>query len=298
MHLKHTLGLNLMLALPVDTHIIVLGQSVLNALAILMPTKGHKLGASMSKGALSKAMQFRRMVAQIAIGMWKMLPRQHQIWISVDDLVEDGMFRAYQIASGKWHDESKAKLSTAIYHAVHNHLLNEYIVKYTNEQRYATLESAGIVDYDMKHKRRLESKKKRNTPTSVVYIDEPVITGEGERVMELPQLSTSEDTIYRNVLSDCFVIPVLGKIYNEASSKLQDEMVVWFIQNKDKVHLKSSKFKRRAREFRMLSREYNLTYDDCLHIFQSPQCMNRLSHQLLGLPFNLDHPTPIFDKEL
>jgi hypothetical protein len=252
------------------------------------------LNREASRVKIAKVVQFRRMIAQIAWRTWRLMPKQHQIWISVDDLIEDGMFKAYQVASGKWFTESKSSLSTAIYHAVHNHLINEYIAKMASEQRFASLESAGIIDYDAKHRK----KQRGNTPTDMVSLDalQPIMGD--DRVMLPPQLSTSEDTIYQNVLSDCFVVPVLGNIYKEASSKLQNQMVIWFLQQPEKLHLNSPKFQRAAKEFRMLSKDFDLTYYDCAHLIRSPKCMNHLSHMLTGLPYDLDNPTPIFNKEL
>jgi hypothetical protein len=248
-----------------------------------------------SRVKIVKVVQFRRMIAQIAWRTWRLMPRQHQIWISVDDLIEDGMWKAYQIAAGKWFTESKSSLCTSIYHAVHNHLINEYIVKMANEKRFASLESAGIIGYAEKRRK----KQRGNTPADLVSIDAMVSHVLGEDRQPLPlQLSTSEDTIYQNVLSDCFVIPVLGKIYQEASSKLQHQMVVWFLQQPEKIHFESPKFRRAAKEFRMLSRECNLTYYDCKHLIRSPKCLNQLSINLVGVPYDLDHPTPLYNKEL
>jgi hypothetical protein len=246
-----------------------------------------------TRKAVSTVQGFRRMVAGIAIDTWKIIPRQHQIWISVDDLVEDGMFCAYQMVRGDWYDSNKSALSTAIFHTVRKHLFNEYIVRYGNEQRFASLESAGIIDYDAKYKKK-KALVKGNTPTNLVSLDIPPTR---EEYLPL-QLSISEETIYNNVLTDCFVVPVLGRIYSEASSKLQHEMVVWFLQQPEKLHLKSPKFRRAAKEFRMLSKEFDLTYFDCEHLVHSPKCMNRLSHELLAIPYDLDHPTPLFNKEL
>lgn len=243
-----------------------------------------------ARKAVNTVQGFRRMVAKIAFDTWKIIPRQHQIWISVDDLVEDGMFQAYQMMTGTWYDSSKSALSTAIFHTVRRHLFNEYIVRYGNEKRFATLESAGIIDYDAKHKKE----KRGNTPVGLVSLDIPPTR---EEFLPL-QLSTSEETIYNNVLTDCFVVPVLGRIYHEASSKLQHEMVVWFLQQPEKLHLKSPKFRRAAKEFRMLSKEFDLTYFDCAHLVHSPKCMNLLSHELLSVPYDLDNPTPLFNKEL
>jgi hypothetical protein len=203
------------------------------------------------------------------------------------------MFKAYEISIGKWFNTEKGALSTVIYHAVHNLFISEYIVKYGNEMRFASLESAGIIDYDAKRRK----KQRGNTPADMVSLDGLQPTGD-DRVIQLPQLSTSEDTIYQNVLSDCFVIPVLGKIYKEASSKLQREMITWFLQQPEKLHLKSPKFRRAAKEFRMLTKEFDLTYTDCEHMIHSPKCMNRLSHEFRGLPHDFDNPTPLFNKEL
>jgi hypothetical protein len=243
-----------------------------------------------ARKAVSTVQGFRRMIAQLAIYTWKIMPRQHQIWISVDDLVSDGMFHAYQVMTGEWFDNDKSSISTAIHHTVRNHLFNEYIAKYGNERRFASLESAGIIDYDAKHKKT----KKGNTPASLISLDIPPT----EQEFSPLQLSTSEDTIYNNVLTDCFVVPVLGKIYSEASSKLRDQMIMWFLQQPDKMHLKGLKFRVAAKEFRMLSKEFDLTYFDCEHLIHSPKCMNRLSHELLSVPYDLDHPTPIYNKEL
>jgi hypothetical protein len=279
---------NILLANPVRICIIVEAKSVP---ITFWPSKSPNLEVSRVK--IAKVVQFRRMIAQIAWGTWRMLPKQHQVWISVDDLIEDGMYKAYEIAAGKWYTKSKASLCTAIHHAVHNHLHNEYIKKYGCEKRFASLESAGIITYAEKRRK----KQRGNTPADVISLD-AMVAPEGQEAILPPQLSTSEDTIYNNLLTDCFVIPVLGKIYQGASSKLQHEMIVWFLQQPEKLHPKAPKFRRAAKEFRMLSSEANLTYYDCLHLIRSPVCMNQLSINLLGIPYDIEHPTPIFNKEL
>lgn len=228
-----------------------------------------------------KVQSFRRMIAQLAWRTWKTMPRQHQIWIDIDDLIEDGMFEAYRIVKSNWQDPSKGALSTVIYHVVKNHLHNEYIVRYGNEMRFATLESAGIV----------KKKRKGLTPANLVSID-------ADKIGEPPQLSTSEETIYSNVLTDCFVIPVIGKIYQEASTRLQEEIVTWFLCNKEKIHTKGRRFRIAAKEFRGLAEEYDLTYFDCQHLFTSSKCMDLLSRELLWIPHSLDNPAPAADRQL
>jgi len=279
---------NILLAFISGLYILIQAKSVPTALtANIAHCKGVRVN---TRRAVSKAEEFRRMVAQIAYKTWTKLPYQHQIWLSVDDLIEDGMFRAYQVAVGTWYDKSKASLCTSIYHAVRNHLHNEYIVRYGNEMRFASLEGAGIMD---KRKRT----RRGYTPAGMVSIDE-LKSMDDDRVVELPQLSTSEETIYSNVLTDCFVVPVLGKIYKEASSKLQDQMIIWLFQNKEKVHLKGTKFRRAAKEFRLLAEEHDLTYFDCEHLIRSPRCMNSLSHEILCVPYDLERPAPAMDREL
>lgn len=236
---------------------------------------------------------FRNMIARLAWQTWRQLPRQHQIWISTDDLIEDGMFKAYQVITSKWYDPNKSALSTTIYHVVQNHLFNEYIQRYGNEMRFASLESAGIIDYNQKRK----NKQRGLTPAGVYSLDGLTATTEEKKyVIDSPHLSTSETTIYDNVLTDCFVVPTLVKIYNGSSHRLKEEMVAWFLQNRDKVHMDGKKFRRAVKEFRSLSGEYDLTYYDCLHLLRSAQCMNRLSIQILSVPYNLDFPTPAYEK--
>lgn len=241
----------------------------------------------------------KHLVCQLAWKAWRTLPRQHQIWIGVDDLVEDGMFKAYQVINSKWYDPNKAALTTVVYHAVHNHYMNEYIKKYGNESRFASLESAGIVDYDAKHKQRKEGKKGL-TPAGVVSLDALATTDERGLILTPPQLSTSEDVIYNNVLTDCFVVPTLVKIYKEASNRLQEEMVEWFLPQEDKYFQEDTRksrsdnkrFRHAAKEFRMLSEDFNLTYYDCLHLIRSARCTDTLSRELFHIPYMLDYPAP------
>jgi hypothetical protein len=282
---------NFLLAFNIGPCIILKAKSV--PIAYMASKSTYK---EVSRVKIARVSQFRRMVAMLAWRTWRIMPKQHQIWISVDDLIEDGMYKAYEIAAGKWFTETKSSLCNAIYHAVHNHLINEYIVKYGNEKRFASQEAAGFLDYDQKRNK----KQRGNTPTEVISLDalQPILGAMSDRVIMPPQLSVSEDTIYQNVLSDCFVIPILSRIYQEATSGLQDQMIVWFLQQPEKLHLKAPKFRRAAKEFRMLSREYDLTYYDCEHLIHSTVCMNKLSHELLAVPYDLDNPTPIYNKEL
>lgn len=237
--------------------------------------------------------KFRRMIAQLAWNAWVTLPRQHQIWIGVDDMIEDGMFKAYQIITSKWYDPHKSSVSTAIYHAVHNHLNNEYIKRYCNESRFASLESIGVIDFDEKHRRKKLGVVKGLTPAGMVSIDAlaDFPKSQQEAILESPKMSTSESTIYDSALTNCFVVPALTKIYKEASIRLRHEMVCWFIHTK-LGHEDGRRFRRAAREFREFAETLNLTYYDCLHLVRSQSCMDTLSRELLGVPFLLDYPSP------
>lgn len=233
---------------------------------------------------VEKVNSYRRMIAGLAWRAWVTLPRQHQIWIGLDDMIEDGMFKAYQVISSKWYDPNKSSISTTIYHSVQNYFQNEYIKQYGNEKRFASLESAGIVDYDTKHRRK-KQKQHGLTPAGLISLDALVELPkvQQEIILEAPQMSTSEESIYNAVLTDCFVVPVLVKIYTEASHRLKEEMFHWFLQNKGKIHIDGKKFRRAAREFRSLSNDFDLNYYDCLHLVQSPSCMWELTREIRAI---------------
>lgn len=113
-----------------------------------------------------------------------------------------------------------------------------------------------------------------------------------------PEMILSADSIENNILTDCFVVPTMEQIYQQASRRLRQEMVHWFLKSRMKVHSGSKKFRAAAKEFQSLSRKYDLQREDCLHLLRSQTCLDALSRQLLWVPYDLDNPTPGADRQL
>lgn len=235
---------------------------------------------------------YRRMVAQAAWRAWRVLPKSIQTWISVEDMIEDGMFFAYRYAVRRFEAERGLAFSTGFYHSLHNYYIRNYIEWYGAIQRGWTM-----VEKERKNKEtgKMEIVK---VPIPINFKSMNMVDKQGEEkaieeiVINIPDLQISADAILQNALVECFTVPALLKVHSDASPVLQENMVEWFIHRRSKVHKKSQKFQKLAGEFRELCEGNNIYCDDCIHLMRSPKCMDSLSRQLLGIPYSLDNPTP------
>src|SRR5271154_3690138 len=90
-----------------------------------MKTKSMRLGAQIEN--------YRRLVAMMAWKAWRRLPVQTQIWIGVEDMIEDGMAETIRLSRSynpKW-----AAFTTALYHRLHKFYINEYLEYHSAHKR-------------------------------------------------------------------------------------------------------------------------------------------------------------------
>jgi len=242
--------------------------------------------------------QYRMLVVKLAWRAWRTLPAYTKSWIGVDDIVEDGMLKALKYSIKRF-DPNKARFITGLHHYLHNHFLRNYIEWYGNEKR-------GVVSFEVEVpvRNRLNKivmkKETKHRATPIVSIDTGFDRpGEAKISVEamVPNLVVSEDTLFRDVVSECFVIPAIEQVYNQASEKLQQAIVAWFLRsggNVDDIRVPKNgrRFNRLSCEFRELCFRYHVECDDCIHVVRSPKCLDSLSRKLLWIPYDLDNPTP------
>lgn len=210
------------------------------------------------------AFKFHDMVAKEAHKVWRGLPEHTKIWLSVEDIMQDGMIKLVTEVIPKF-DKSRASLSTLAYLSIHNYFDDEYTVKFGG--RLKKLPSG----------RRWY---RRHHEGTTVGIEDLTVKGRDRRTcwdalhsMALNLVQSSEADI------ECWVVPTLVLIHGHASSLLKTEMVHWFVTN-ERLRLGTPKFNACAEEFRELATEYHFDVNDCRHLFQSPECMDQLSQEL------------------
>lgn len=214
---------------------------------------------------------YRLLVCQQAWQAWRALPNSVKVWISVDDMISHGMWVCYQYITKHFNSKRSNSITTGLQHILHNMYIHEYIETYGAWKRgwhRDELKNMYSVRIDS-----IESLREDST--------------EGNKFLEhISALVTSEDTILDNILTKCYVIPAMESIYQNASDKLKNEIVDWFWQRKQKVHLKSKPFQIAAKEFRSLADQQKLKCDDCIHLVRSPECLDTLSRTIFGIAYD------------
>src|ERR1700758_3804652 len=93
----------------------------------------------MAKKHLKQMESYRKMVAQLAWRTWRCLPIQVKTWISIEDMIEDGIYAVYRILAGNSkyvYDPSRgAEMGTVLYHRLHSFYIRNYIEVYGAEKR-------------------------------------------------------------------------------------------------------------------------------------------------------------------
>jgi hypothetical protein len=192
-------------------------------------------------------------------------PNPTKICESIADIIQDGMIKLVTEVIPKW-DKEKATLSTLVYCSIHNYLDDEYTVKFGG--RFKKLPSG----------RRWYQ---RHNEHRTIGIEDLVVKGRDRRTcwdalhsmaLEMVQSSQQLD-------KECWVVPTLVLIHEQASEPLKGEIVHWFVTS-ERLRLDTPKFNTCAEEFRELAEEYRFDVEDCRHLFQSPECMAQLSREL------------------
>lgn len=221
------------------------------------------------------ASKFHNMVAKEAHRVWRTLPSHTRVWVSVEDIMQDGMIKLVTEIIPKLNKE-RASLSTFAYRSIRNYLDDEYTVKFGGRTK------------------KLPSGRRwyqRHNEGSTVGIEDLVVTGRERRNCWDALHSMARNLVQSDMSRECWVVPTLLEIHTKASNELKSEIVHWFLTN-ERLRLDTPKFCSCCKEFRSLASECGFDVEDCRHLFQSPVCMDQLSRELRWVPYNLEHPTP------
>lgn len=220
------------------------------------------------------ANKFHRMVAKESIRVWSVLPQHTKVWVSLEDVMQDGMLKLVTDVLPNW-EKSKSSLSTFATQVVRNHLDDMYTVKYGGRWKQT---SSGRRFY------------RKHNEGSTVGIEDLVPAGERRNCWDVLH-SMAANLVYSDVGKECWSVPTLLQIYAHASEPLKKEIIHWFLTN-ERLRLDTPKFCVACEEFRKLADKYGFDCDDCRHLMNSPVCMDKLSRELTWVPYDLAHPTP------
>lgn len=229
---------------------------------------------------------YRKLVAMHAWKAWRRLPMQTRCWIGIEDMIEDGMNEMWKLT--KTFNPSWASFSTALFHRMHRFYINEYLEHHSAQQRGWVRVNGKL--QPIPHA-SIQAMEYRMSKVKDANLDDVV--------GQIPALVVSPDSIVENAITECFVVPALKKVYSEASPRLQESIVEWFLRTQDtRIHKKGKPFKKAAKEFRELCKHENVTCTDCIHLVRSPGCLDTLSRDLFGVPRDLNFPTPQVERML
>ena len=105
-------------------------------------------------------------------------------------------------------------------------------------------------------------------------------------VHQIPDLVVPPTSIVENLMTECVVVPALARVYANSSDVLKEKFVEWFWDTKEKYHFKAKPFRMAAKEFRQLCHDEDIECDDCVHIVRSPKCLDSLSRNIFGIPYD------------
>ncbi len=221
------------------------------------------IGMIFNKGAYYQSMKrkvsiesYRKLVAMQAWKAWRHLPMQTRMWIDIEDMVEDGMMQAWKLT--QTYNPNWANFTTALYHRLHKFFINEYLEQHSALKRGWTKIKEG--DGYMASNKRFGQKRAYEFQSLDAIAAKDNKSAEETGVY--PPLVVSPDSITNNVMTECFVVPALERIYKEASPKLQNSIFEWFITTEaSRIHTGGQKFNKRAKEFRELCKHASTLYD-------------------------------------
>ena len=241
--------------------------------------------------------QYRQLVAMMAWKAWRRLPIQTRVWIGIEDMIEDGMMEVINLSrvyNPKW-----ASFVTAVYHRLHKFYINHYLEMLSAQQR-----GWARVPVTTKDKKGRSIVEMKLAPIPHLSLQGMAVFDNQEKATDdivgfIPALIVDTASIENNLLAHCYVIPRLEAVYSEASPKLQDAFVRWFLtKTETRIHKHDPKFRKLSKEFRHLCKCKGITCDDCIHVVRSPGCLDMLSRDLLHIPYDLDRPTPRVERIL
>lgn len=213
-------------------------------------------------------------------------------------MISHGMWSTYNYIQKHYDPNRSDKVITGLFHKLKSIYIRYYVEQYGAHKRGWMAVEVEVTAPNKKGKMvtKKETKYVSVTHKSLQAMQEQINGTVDDVVGNIPSLYTDENHIIDAVMTECFVVPALTKVYRKASPKLQQAIVDWFWYTKDKVHTKSPKFKEMSKEFRMLCSVEDVECDDCLHLVHSPNCLNRLSHSIFAIPWD-PTCTPIVGKD-
>jgi hypothetical protein len=234
----------------------------------------------MSKQRATVLMEdYRGLVRMQAWRAWKALPHSVRVWIGIDDLIEYGMWKAYSYLKNHYDHERSAKVTTGLYHALHNSFIREYIEVHGAWKRgWVRTEDGKLISMKLASLQAMKDKLGTNA-----VIDDVI--------GKIPDMVTSPDSIVDDTHTLCHVVPALAKVFEKSSLRLQGEIVNW-LWNGEHIRVKSKPFRKYSKEFRKLCKEEQIFCDDVIHLVRSAECMDAFSRKVLGGPFDINDPTP------
>lgn len=214
------------------------------------------------------AENYRRMVAQIALESWRRLPTHTRVWLSPEDMIEDGMTFLFSEAILRW-EPKRGKLSTFVGTVIRNF----YDEHYYHKLSFSTKRNE-------KHLDSLEDVAARQPNLS------------RERALELVLRERHDYKSAQRMQQECFVVPMMLEMYRRSSPALREEIKHWFLEGVDRVQLSNAKFMVARGEFHALAKKIGIGIEDCRHLLTSPSCLDELSRGIRWIPFDIDNPTP------
>jgi len=199
---------------------------------------------------------FRKMVAKAAWKAWKKLPAHTKIWISVEDLIQEGMNWVTMVGIPKWNKSRSQCLSTFVQIGVSNLIFDGY----GNGRGLQTMErrESRVVSFE-----DLTSQfDERGRKVNMDRLYRPAVT---DRTPE--------------VVRNCFAVPLVMEVHRQASKNLKTELVKWFVTS-ERLKLNTVRFLTAKTEFERLAKMEGLDIDDCRHLMNSPICLEDLSRRL------------------
>lgn len=229
-----------------------------------------------------ESFNYLNMVTKAAWKTWRLLPPHTRCWISIEDLVLDGLNWVEVKGLKRW-DPKKGCLSTVVYRGVWNYFETFYL------QHYASHTST----------RKPNQGRSEHSTISVQdreqFYREAGMEFEFERALGLEV--ESQKSVEQKFL-DCMVVDNMIKLYEKSPARLQKKIQEWFLgaaswqEKTPKWHTGTAEFVQRATEFRRLASQQGVTITDCRHLLSSPSCLDRLSRSLFWLPFSYKFPNP------
>lgn len=210
---------------------------------------------------------FRKMVAKAAYNAWIRLPAHTRIWVSLEDLIQEGMNWVQLVGVPQWNPERSKHLSTFVHVGINNLFYDSYgrgrglRTEERGESKVVSFEDL-MTQYDV-HGRKPD-------------ID-GMIQGKKDQSVQM--------------VRECSTVPLVTRVYERASRNLKEELTKWFL-TAERLSLKTAKFTSAKNEFRKLAKKEGLGIEDCRHLMNSPTCLDDLSRRLRWVPYDLNTPTP------